>query len=67
MTTMPTIEATEVNVYEHQAANGRKHHQYDFKVTMADGTIGRSTASAARHGATSGTCSPCHVVTVASI
>lgn len=49
--TMQTIEATEVNVYERRAANGRVHYQYDFKVTMPDGQIYRERRKA--RGATS--------------
>jgi hypothetical protein len=48
-TTMTT--ATEVNVYERRAHNGRKHYQYDFKVTMPDGEIYRERRKA--RGATS--------------
>ena len=51
--TMPTIEATEVNVYKRQAANGRQSFQYDFKVTMPDGQIHRERRKA--RGATSET------------
>jgi len=51
--TMTTIDATEVNVYERRAANGRTHYQYDFKVTMADGAIHRERRKA--RGATSET------------
>lgn len=46
-----TINATEVNVYKRQAANGHLHFQYDFKVTMPDGTIYRERRKA--RGATS--------------
>jgi integrase len=49
-TTMMTT-ATEVNVYERRAINGRKHYQYDFKVTMPDGEIYRERRKA--RGATS--------------
>jgi hypothetical protein len=38
-------------VYERRAANGRKHYQYDFKVTMPDGQIYRERRKA--RGATS--------------
>jgi len=50
---MQTIEATEVNVYKRQAANGRQSFQYDFKVTMPDGQIHRERRKA--RGATSET------------
>jgi integrase len=49
-TTMMTT-ASEVNVYERRAHNGRKHYQYDFKVTMPDGEIYRERRKA--RGATS--------------
>jgi len=50
---MPTMlmTATEVNVYERPAIKGRKHYQYDFKVTMPDGSIYRERRKA--RGATS--------------
>mgnify|MGYP000110709495 FL=1 len=51
MLTMPMTTATEVNVYERPAQNGRKHYQYDFKVTMPDGQIHRERRKA--RGATS--------------
>ena len=46
-----TMNATEVSVYKREAANGRLHFQYDFKVTMPDGTIYRERRKA--RGATS--------------
>lgn len=46
-----TTNATEVNVYQRRGVNGRVHYQYDFKVTMPDGTIYRERRKA--RGATS--------------
>jgi len=48
--TMANIEVSEVNVYE-RVSKGRKHYQYDFKVTMPDGKIYRERRKA--RGATS--------------
>lgn len=50
---MTMTTATEVNVYQRRALNGRIHYQYDFKVTMPDGTIYRERRKA--RGATSET------------
>ncbi len=49
--TMDTTIASEVNVYERPAPKGRKHFQYDFKVTLPDGKIYRERRKA--RGATS--------------
>lgn len=43
--------ASEVNVYERRTRDGRRHYQYDFKVTMPDGSIYRERRKA--RGATS--------------
>ncbi len=47
------MNMTEVNVYQRKARNGRLSFQYDFKVTMPDGTIYRERRKA--RGATSET------------